>query len=249
MTMFSKRISAAALVSASAIALPAAIAQDQAPQSEPDERQDDTTNARKSDMRQSTPSSAPLLKSSENGVELTDQAFSGQELINADLIRGVDEVASVQEVILDENDRIAFIRYSASRFRDIDGEGTIAVSGLELEHAAPFEIHIEMGEIDSENAETRTEMTEAEAEQRFVSRIIGSEIATAEGTMEIRDIAFTRDGHAEHLIVSKQGGGFLSQGTSYAVPLTNASFSDGEWSTDLALTSMPVLMFVSDRTR
>ena len=186
----------------------------------------------------------PLIKRSDDGIQITSNAVSGDELLAAELINVDRPVGVVDDIIMDEYGKIQFIRYETSRFRDYDEQGYVAVGDLEIEPAVGFQVEIDLADAQQE-LEPGTSFTIDDVQQRVLSEVLRNEVLVGNDSYGIRDVVFNRDGQAKYLLVGETGGGFLQDGEAYAIPFEDVTYEDGLFRTGITMDDMlPVTIFI-----
>jgi hypothetical protein len=170
-----------------------------------------------------------LIEREGDQIKLSDRAISGNELLNADLVDALQPIGSVNDVILNDEGKIAFIGYETSRFRDLSGEGYLQAGDMKLSPDSGFEIDVSINNIDAERPQKTMRLDEQEQETQMLSNILRDEIQTESGIYDVRDVVFSPEGQAEYIIASKSSGGFLTEGETFAVPFGELTYSDGAW--------------------
>ncbi|MEE4210558.1 MAG: hypothetical protein V2I43_14995, partial [Parvularcula sp.] len=184
----------------------------------------------------------PLIERDGDQVKLTNHAISGNELLSADLVDIGTAIGSVDEIILNDEGKIAFIGYETSRFRDLDGEGYLAAGDMKLEADSGFGLDVSLNNIDTKKPNKRMRLSESEQQSQMLSNILRDEIETSDGIYDVRDVVFSPSGHAKYIIASTSSGGFLREGDAVAIPFDSVTYRDGAWRSKTA--EMPI-MFIA----
>lgn len=181
-----------------------------------------------------------LLQTKDGETTISEHAVSGQQLINAQLTRAVQPVAEIEDVVMDENGKIAYFAYETTQARNIDGEGFLPVTDLDLAPSENFGVDVSTANFDTEEGE-QMRLSEAEQQKRMLTNILSDEVETADGTYNIRDVVFTPQGEAAYIIASQSRGGFVQTGDAIAVPFEDVSWDDGAWRTEASKTDLIVV--------
>ncbi|MEE4211113.1 MAG: hypothetical protein V2I43_17830 [Parvularcula sp.] len=184
-----------------------------------------------------------LIERQGDDAQVSDRAISGSELLNASLTDGFDPVGSIDDVILNEEGKIAFIKYETSRVRDLTEEGYLAAGDMDLRPTNGFNVDVSLNNIDTDKPQKTMRLSETEQQSRMLSNILRDQITTAEGNYDVRDVVFSPSGQAEYIIAAKNSGGFLSSGDAWAIPFDQVSYSDGAWRTIDSEIDMVVIAF------
>jgi hypothetical protein len=184
-----------------------------------------------------------LIERQGDDVQVSDRAISGNELLSASLTDGFEPVGTIDDIVLNDQGKIAFVKYNTSRIRDLDQEGYVAAGDMELEPTSGFNVDVSLNNIDTDNPQKTMRLSDSEQQSQMLSNILRDQIETEEGIYDIRDVVFSPSGQAQYIIAAKNSGGFLNSGDAWAIPFDNVRYSDGAWRTASSDIEMVVIAF------